>query len=694
MLGLPKVNNTSRLFGIVLSLSVLAAERSFAAPNLFEPKGTVSDGKVTFRWSATGGATQYLWRVRSASGSPIGATKRDSSSFGCGGGGTCQWSFDLGSGSYSWDVLPFNGNTSQDRSDASFVVGSGSGGSTGGSGGSTGGGSGSSGGSTSEPLISPIGSTNDNRPTFRWKAFGNSTEYLLRLYNGQGNPISATKRSASNFGCGDGNCEFSFGNVADGNYRWNVRPVVNGNFGSATDFAAFSISGSGGGGSGGGGSADGGSDGGGGGTGSGTNDGDSFKPNHRVVTVDRVAVRSAASFGSGVNGYASDAGLGTITNGPNANGGSRWWQVRFEGGPTGWVPENQLDHPYFPGQGSWRSLVSLNGTPGSAQKTEIRNKAGIDWDRMNAAFNYSRGFASDSSVVVIRNGHLAFHRGNNNRFLIASATKSITGLTLMGACARYSDLCPEEKLYPNMPGNWGNDDSRKGSIDIRHVMAMTSGLQPHDQPGANNYLNIILNRDMRTNPTNEWSYASLPIEMLSIIMQERSGRRTSQLFVQYFGNELGISSVPWGRVGQYDTGSSKSEFRATDLAKVLYLVMMEGAWKSGAGQKQLLSASRARDLCSRPSFLSGTNYFQTPGSPFPVDNDSQRYYGLTWWLNTTGKALGTAVPRDACYAHGFKETLAIAVPSENMVVIRFGSEPKANAAFKREFMKRVMNAVL
>ncbi len=425
----------------------------------------------------------------------------------------------------------------------------------------------------------------------------------------------------------------------------------------------------------------------------GGNDGDTFKKGHRVVVGSKVAVRQTASYGSNVKGSAFPGDLGSITSGPKSGGGDRWWQVNFEGTSDGWVPEKFLDHPYFPGKGSWRSLVALNKTPSSSDKKEIRNKTGIDWDDLDQAFSYSKGFSKDSTVVVVKNGYVVFHKGNNNRFLIASATKSMTTLTLMRACQQHNALCPEKALYTQMPGNWGNDDNRKKAIEIRHAMAMTSGLKPHDQPGENNYLNTILNRDMRTNSTKEWSYASLPMEMLSMVAQERTGKRLSQLFVNYFGREMGISSVPWGRVGKYDKGSSKAEFRPLDLAKVIYMVMNEGAWKSGNGQKQLMSAGRARDLCRKPSFLNNTRFYRTPNSPFPVDSDSQRYYGLGWWLNSTGRALGSSVPRDACYAHGFKETLAIAIPSENMVVIRFASLPKANAGFKREFMKRVMRAV-
>jgi hypothetical protein len=63
-------------------------------------------------------------------------------------------------------------------------------------------------------------------------------------------------------------------------------------------------------------------------------------------------------------------------------------------------------------------------------------------------------------------------------------------------------------------------------------------------------------------------------------------------------------------------------------------------------------------------------------------------------LNPTGAMLGSAVPRNAYYAHGFKETLLVVVPDRSLVVVRFGPEPIVLPAFRREFMKRVTAAML
>jgi hypothetical protein len=77
-----------------------------------------------------------------------------------------------------------------------------------------------------------------------------------------------------------------------------------------------------------------------------------------------------------------------------------------------------------------------------------------------------------------------------------------------------------------------------------------------------------------------------------------------------------------------------------------------------------------------------------------VEPGSQLSYGRLWWLNRTSAMLGSAVPNDAYYAHGFNETLLVVVPGRSLVVVRFGPEPDVLPAFRREFMMRVMAAML
>ena len=106
-------------------------------------------------------------------------------------------------------------------------------------------------------------------------------------------------------------------------------------------------------------------------------------------------------------------------------------------------------------------------------------------------------------------------------------------------------------------------------------------------------------------------------------------------------------------------------------------MLMDGAWSSGAGEAHVISAANAALLHTWQPFLANTVFTATTGSPFPVQSSSPAYYGCLWWTNRNQQALGTAVPSDAYYAWGYRETFLVVIPSLDMVVVRFGYPPYA-----------------
>jgi CubicO group peptidase (beta-lactamase class C family) len=359
---------------------------------------------------------------------------------------------------------------------------------------------------------------------------------------------------------------------------------------------------------------------------------------------------------------------------------------------------------YFPppeASGGWRSLVVRNQTPTAAQKTAIRNTAQIDWDLLKLANDYSRSFTTSSRVLVIRNGWIAGEWGNLTNYTIASATKSLTGLCfaklfdLSTAGSLPRTIGPEDFAHMYLPSTWDDADVRKRDIRIRHLLTMSSGLEPHDNPSQPDYtISLVLNRPVRVPPETEWSYASLPVDLLSIILQRTAGKKLRDFFNQQIGAPLGIPALSWGSLGSYNFGSIRAQITPRNLARVGHLMLMNGAWDSGTGQRQVVSSAQIAALRTWPSFLENVTFRATPGSPFMVEPGSQLSYGRLWWLNRTSAMLGSAVPNDAYYAHGFNETLLVVVPGRSLVVVRFGPEPDVLPAFRREFMMRVMAAML
>jgi CubicO group peptidase (beta-lactamase class C family) len=424
----------------------------------------------------------------------------------------------------------------------------------------------------------------------------------------------------------------------------------------------------------------------------------------RVVTQSSAPVRREASGGASLVGTQPPGKLGAIIAGPQQSGGQTWWKVDFKGGADGWTQASELQAAYFPpseSRGGWRSLVPYGGTPNASQKAAIRARAGVDWDKLKRAADYSRSFTSSSAVLVIRNGYVVGEWGTRSAQGLASISKSLTGLTMarmfdMSAAGRLNKrITPDSYAYPYLPSQWAGGSAAKRQIRVRHLMSMTPGLQPHDYPGANNYLNVLMNLPSQHSPGSRWAYASAPVDLLSLITKNVSGRKLRDLFNQQVAAPIGVPAIAWNDFhGSPNTGaSSKAHMRARDLARIGHLMMMDGFWGGGSAQRSIVSAGRVRTLLNGCN-CSGSTFQSTPGSPFRIGTDSHRYYGQLWWTNRTQSALGGKVPSDAFYAHGFMEKLLVVVPSQNLIVVRLGTAPKSQPSFKRELMSRVMDALV
>jgi CubicO group peptidase (beta-lactamase class C family) len=397
---------------------------------------------------------------------------------------------------------------------------------------------------------------------------------------------------------------------------------------------------------------------------------------------------------------------------------------------------------YFPppeSSGGWRRVTGINATPTNAQKKDIRAKTGVDWDKLKLACDYSQSFGGGSTALVIRNGWIAGEWGNMNAARVASVSKSLTALAtakmyeLSDAGRLEKTIDAESFAYDFLPATWDDGDARKRKIRIEHLTTMTSGLVPDDRPGQPNYLNVVLTQPVKVPPETEWSYASLPVDLLSIVIQSATGKTVRDFFNQEIAGKIGIPALRWRAIGRslpvdllnvviqsatgdtvrnvfnqeiagkigipalswqtlglYSRGSSGAFIRPRDLARVGYLMMMDGAW---AG-RQIVPKKYISNIRQHPSSLDDIPFVPTPGSPSTAGSGSPKFYAHLWWTNATGAALGAKVPRDAYHARGFRENLLIVVPSLGMVVVRMGSNPETLKEFQGEFMSRVMDAVV
>ena len=125
-------------------------------------------------------------------------------------------------------------------------------------------------------------------------------------------------------------------------------------------------------------------------------------------------------------------------------------------------------------------------------------------------------------------------------------------------------------------------------------------------------------------------------------------------FNREIAGKIGIPALSWQSLGLYTKGSSGAFIRPRDLARVGYLMMMDGAWSG----RQIVSKRYISNIRQHPSSLDDIPFVPTPGSPSTAGSSSPKFYAHLWWTNATGAALGAKVPRDAYHARGFRENLS------------------------------------
>lgn len=428
-----------------------------------------------------------------------------------------------------------------------------------------------------------------------------------------------------------------------------------------------------------------------------------FEADARVQTVGEVEVRASGSGSGGLLGVQPPGSPGRVVGGPTPDGDDLWWQIAYDSGLDGWTLEEGLEpfpYPASESSGGWRSLVSRNVTPSVAQRAEILARTGIDWDLLRIAEDYSEALAP-SDVLVIRNGWIAGEWGTAAPQLVASATKSLTGL----AIAKLLDLSDAGGLsrpiglqslaYQYLPSAFGASDPLKQQIRLEHLLTMSSGIRPADPDDL--ALEERLAYPMDAAPGTEWVYSSLPPNLLSVIAQGLSGQTLASFFNTQIASRTGTAPLAWEQLdGGYTRGSDGVETTARDLARIAYLMLQGGVWDDGSGPEQIVTAARIAQFTSPAPLLATTTFRDSPGSPFPVLPDAPNHYGYLWWTNATQVALGASVPPDAYFMHGCRDDLVVVVPSSNLIVVRladsgpFCTEP----TFPSGFMERVMASLV
>ena len=312
------------------------------------------------------------------------------------------------------------------------------------------------------------------------------------------------------------------------------------------------------------------------------------------------------------------------------------------------------------------------------------SNAKIDYQLINNAINNAfseteeEGNRHVKSIAIVHKGVLIAERyangvDINTPLLSWSMNKSITNLQL-------ALLVDEGKLNifePVKVPAWSKMDDPRSKITLDQLLRMSSGLEFNESYGINTDVSQMLsmevnagdfaaNKPLEHPVDTHWSYSSGTTNIISGIVK----RTIDGDFQQYYEHAqkqlfypLGIQSAIQ-EVDASDTFIGSSYFYANtrDWAKLGQLLLQNGQWNG----KQLLPTDWVEYTIS------------------PTKTSSLNNYGAHFWLNEvpddkTIKRKWPSAPEDTYYMGGYQGQYVIVIPSEDLVIVRFGfSAPGTN----------------
>ena len=287
-----------------------------------------------------------------------------------------------------------------------------------------------------------------------------------------------------------------------------------------------------------------------------------------------------------------------------------------------------------------------------------------------------------NTLLIIRHGYLVFERyykeyTRQSYQLLNSATKSIIS-TLIGIALKEGYLHSLDQRWEEFLPEYFTTgvDAGKRLITLRHLLKMTSGLNPDflAYPGARgdkseDWVRFAIEKPILASPDQFYMYSSLGSHLLSVILTEATGMSTLEFARRYLFTPLGIASdeqagFSWGTNPQgYYVGGSRLELRARDAAKFGYLYANSGNWDG----VQIVPIEYVRESTRE----------QTRGG-----HPEGTGYGYHWWVvEQDGYA--------SFYAAGFGGQYIHVFPELDLVIVMFAPDEPAPGVYHRQLIPSV-----
>jgi CubicO group peptidase (beta-lactamase class C family) len=217
---------------------------------------------------------------------------------------------------------------------------------------------------------------------------------------------------------------------------------------------------------------------------------------------------------------------------------------------------------------------------------------------------YERYFAGRDQKHGKHLGYIAhnLYQLHDCRSISKSVVSACIGIALKNKVIENIDE-PIKKYFPEIK------DSLEGTITIRHLLTMTSGLEWKEMGNYGNLFNsenlmsisfnptkYILNKEVTSKPGQKWNYSAGNTQLLAEIIYRKSGLKIDAFAEKYLFLPLGIRRFEWVDLTFKHIPAAASGLRLSsrDMLKFGLLYANNGNWNG----KQILDTSWVRQSLS------------------------------------------------------------------------------------------------
>lgn len=271
------------------------------------------------------------------------------------------------------------------------------------------------------------------------------------------------------------------------------------------------------------------------------------------------------------------------------------------------------------------------------------------------------GGAKSQSLVILHEGRIVTEHywkratADTTRD-IASCQKSVTS-TLVALARDKGLLGLDEPVSSHLRAGWTNAAAAdEGAITIRHLLTMTSGLDP-------NSLKVV------AAPGTAWRYNTEAYQKLRRVLEAAAGTDINTLSQEWLFASIGLGNPaawaprPGGPVSTDAVGDTLwgLDLTAREMARYGLFAMRNGEW--------------AGDQITDPG------WFAEAWTPIAQKAD----YGYLWWLIGKGHLGAKGAPADLVAALGAQDQKIYVVPSLGLVLSRQGDAANDVTAAESDF---------